>query len=250
MKTVVFRGERMRIQQDTRIAGQPILAIRKLLKYAQRIPVATLTIIAEQLAVDLSTAEQIYRSLLEEGFIEPSDLPLREGEKSWYPTMKGGALANASTRKPITRKTAERLVEEFLARVRQLNACEDYVYRVSKVLVFGSFLSDNPTLGDVDLSIGLEDRCDPRQRQARHQARINAALEAGRTFHNFSEMLTWPQEEVYRFLKGRSPSISLHSEAREAISSQPIPSKLLFDASQAADVPYDRAQRGATTRPL
>jgi DNA-binding MarR family transcriptional regulator len=95
----------MRIQPDTHIAGQPILAIRKLLKYAQRIPAATLATIAEQLAVDQSTAEQIYQSLLEESLIEPSDFPFREGEKSWYPTMKGGALANSSTRKPITRKT-------------------------------------------------------------------------------------------------------------------------------------------------
>jgi hypothetical protein len=115
--------------------------------------------------VDAATAEQIQRGLLEEGYIEPSGSPF--GPEHWHLTLKGSALANARARKPITRKTAERLIEEFLARVREVNA-GDYAYRVRRVIVFGSFLSDSADLGDVDLSIELEDRyADPDARQGR-----------------------------------------------------------------------------------
>lgn len=177
----------MRIQTSDMVAGQPVLAIRKLLKYVQRLPGGTLAIIAEQLKVDTTTAEQIYQALLREGYIEPAEAIARY--ESWFLTWKGSALANASIRKPITRKTAERLVEEFLARVRQVNA-SDYAYRVGRVIVFGSFLSDSPTLGEVDLSIELVDPYpDARAREAGHKARIAEAQASGRNFRDYMEML-------------------------------------------------------------
>jgi len=219
----------MRIQPGDQVIGLPVLTIRKLLKYVQRLQGGTLDIIAEQLEVDATTAEQVYLGLLGEGYIEPSELVA--GQESWHLTWKGSALANASTRKPITRKTAERLVEEFLARVREINA-SDYTYRVRKVIVFGSFLGDSQDLGDVDFSIDLEDRySDPRDRQATHEARIAIAENAGRTFNDYMEILGWPEREVFLKLKNRSPSLSIHYEWREQVLTRPIPSKILFDAA-------------------
>jgi hypothetical protein len=219
----------MRIQPGDLVIGLPVLAIRKLLKYVQRLQGGTLETIAEQLEVDAPSAAQIYQRLLSEGYIEPSE-PVA-GNESWHLTWKGSALANASTRKPITRKTAERLVEEFLARVREINA-SDYAYRVGRVIVFGSFLSDAPTLGDVDLSIELVDPYqDTREREAAHQARIAAAENEGRSFRDYMEMLRWPEQEVLLKLKNRSPSLSLHYEWREQVLSRPIPSRIIFDAA-------------------
>jgi len=225
----------MRIQPDDEVAGQPVLAIRKLLKYVQRRPVGTLDDIAEQLAVDNDTAEQVYQRLRDEGYIEPSE-PIGKYE-SWHLTWKGSALANASTRKPIARKTAERLVEEFLARVREINA-SDYAYRVGRVILFGSFLSDAATLGDIDLSIELEDPYrTAAEREAGHNARIQAAQQAGRHFGDYMQMVMWPEQEVLLKLKNRSPSISLHYEWREKVLTRPIPSQIIFDASSPAGGP-------------
>jgi DNA-binding transcriptional regulator YhcF (GntR family) len=226
----------MRIQPNDMIVGQPVLAIRKLLKYVQRGPDGMLETIAQQLAVDISTAEQVYADLLREGYIEPSE-PIG-GYKLWHNTHKGNALANASARKPISRRTAERVVEEFLQRVREINANSEYAYRVKQVIAFGSFLSDSPTLGDVDLSIELEDRYqDTHEREIGHKARIAAARKAGREFRDYMEMLLWPEQEVLLLLKNRSPSLSLHGEWREQVLSRPIPSEILFDASSQIGAP-------------
>ncbi len=224
------------IQTSDSVAGQPVLAIRKLLKHVQRLQGGTLDIITEQLKVNTTTAEQIYHDLLREGYIKPSE-PIAAGYESWLLTWKGSALANASTRKPMTRKTAERLVEEFLERVRQVNA-SDYAYRVGRVIVFGSFLSDSPTLGDVDFSIELVDSYpNALAREAGHKARIAAAQASGRNFRDSMEMLCWPEQEVLLKLKNRSPSLSLHYEWREKVLEKPIPSRILFDAASPAGVP-------------
>jgi hypothetical protein len=143
--------------------------------------------------------------------------------------MQGNAIANAKAGKPITRRTADRLVEEFLVRVNEINACDDYVFRVTQVVIFGSYLSDSPTLGDVDLSIILSHRYDDPEEHKRHcEARTQHALEEGRNFPTFLQELAWPEEEIWRILKGRSRGLSLHDEKRERVLSRPIPSKILF----------------------
>jgi hypothetical protein len=93
-----------------------------------------------------------------------------------------------------------------------------YAYRVGRVIAFGSFLSDSPTLGDVDLSIELEDPYrTAAEREAGHNARIEAALQASRHFGDYMQMLRWPEQEVLLKLKNRSPSLSLHYEWRERV---------------------------------
>jgi len=212
----------MRIQSNDLIVGQPALAIRKVLRNRTHISVDT---IRDALDVNLETARQILKDLATEGYIEAS-----EGfQEMWHTTMQGNAVANAKAGKPITRRTAERLVEEFLGRVNEINACDDYVFRVTQVVIFGSYLSDIPTLGDVDLSIELSHRYDDPQEHKRHRkARIEHALEQGRNFPTFVHELSWPEQEVWHILKGRSRGLSLHDEKHECVLSRPIPSKILF----------------------
>jgi predicted nucleotidyltransferase len=218
----------MRIQTDGIIVGQPALAIRNLLQRER----GTIATIAELLNIDSLMARQVYQELATEGYIEPSDRPFEADEGSWQTTRRGNALAHATARRAITRQTAERLIQEFLHRIREINACDDYVYRISRVIIFGSYLSDKSRLGDVDLSIVLEFRENDPDRRIQHiQDRIKRALQEGRYFQSISATIAWPQQEIFRFLKGRSPSLSLHDEQIEQVLTQPIPSKILFDAA-------------------
>jgi hypothetical protein len=232
----------MRIQPGEMIAGQAALAVRKLMKYGRAFGPTTsgnsISTIAEVLGTDLSQARQIFQELCREGYIEPVPEHHRfDKPDRWFTTIKGNVLAHASTRKPITRKTAERLVEEFLARVREINA-GDYAYRVRRVIVFGSFLSDSPDLGDVDLSIELVDPYrGSDERKAAHEARIEAALQAGRRFGDYYQRLFWPKQEGWLKLKHRSPSLSLHNEEQEQVRSRAIPSRIIFDSSTRPDPP-------------
>jgi predicted nucleotidyltransferase len=218
----------MRIQSDGVIVGQPALTIRKLLKQER----GTLATIAELLDIDLFKAKQVFQVLSTEGYIEPFDsLTTSDGDhESWQTTIKGNALAHATARKPITRQTADRVVQEFLNRVKKINACDDYVYRIRQVILFGSYLSDTPRLGDIDLSIVVEFRShDAHKREVQSQERIKSALREGKSFRTVVEQATWPWLEIFHILKGGSPSLSLHDEQVEQVLAKPIPSKMLFD---------------------
>jgi hypothetical protein len=174
----------------------------------------------------------VFQELCRQEYIEPvpqSHPFFRANQCQWFTTIKGNALASATARKPITRQTADRLIAEFLDRVRQVNT-GDYAYRVKQVIVFGSYVSARPTLGDIDLSLVLEDRYQDREaRKIGHEARVAAAMEAGRHFRDYMETLTWPEREVLLLLKGHSPSLSLCHERIEQVLKRNIPSKMLFD---------------------
>lgn len=227
----------MRISSADTIAGQPALAIRELLKKTQTY-VGTLSYLAYQLQVDQKTAWEIFNNLCAEGYIEPVETPdnADENDTYWKNTLNGNSLAMATARKPITRQTAERLLNEFLQRVKEINACVDYAYYVKQVVVFGSYLSDSPNLGDIDLALWIEHRySDMRERSHNHSQRINLALQNGRKFKTFWAEFCWPRTEVMRFLRNRSPFISIHDLKDEGILSTSIPIKVLFDADAQID---------------
>jgi predicted nucleotidyltransferase len=229
---------KMRISSADTIAGQPAIAIRELFKKAIKYGGGTLSDIASQLQVDQKTACEIFYTLCTEGYIEPLEITNNadDNDTYWQTTLKGNSLAIATARKPITRQTAERLLNEFLQRVKEINDCADYAYYVKKVVIFGSYLSDSPNLGDIDLAIWVEHRYNDIQERSRNfQQRIELALQNGRRFKTFWAEWCWPYTEVIRFLRNRSPSISIHNLKDEGILSTSIPSKILFDADAQID---------------
>ncbi len=119
--------------------------------------------------------------------------------------MKGGALANALFSEPVSRQSAEKTLSKFLDRVREVNLNSRFLYRVRKVVLFGSFLSDAPFVGDLDLAVDL---CRKEKDSGKHseliRARANQALSRGKRFRNYVEGLRFAEQEVMTFLKARS----------------------------------------------
>ncbi len=72
--------------------------------------------------------------------------------------MAGNALANATAAAPISRTDADRLLKEFLIRVGIVNGDKPWLYRVGKVVIFGSYLNSQDCVGDIDLAIRLDQR--------------------------------------------------------------------------------------------
>jgi predicted nucleotidyltransferase len=130
----------------------------------------------------------------------------------WYElTDEGMRFAQGSAAAPLRRATAERKVREFMARVEQVNQSGEYAYRVARVVLFGSYLTDAERVNDIDLAVELAPRWDgfdvgiqyqkeqERRRLApRHRTRNALAVEQ------------WPWREVFLFLKARSRAFSLH----------------------------------------
>lgn len=197
----------MRVNAGDVIAGQEAGRLRALFRHVLDHGF-TCGFVTERLGLSPEEGLTAMARLHEEGWI------LEDGdrEEGWHRlTTKGRSLALASFSPPMKRSTAERKIEEFLERVRVVNLDPYYLYAVERVLLFGSMLGKSDRVGDVDLIIDLESRIeDPERRTAEEMARRQYALECGRRFSNYSEVLSWPRDEVFLFLKSGSRGLSFH----------------------------------------
>lgn len=197
----------MKINSKDEIAGVPILSVRKLLKSTGDF--FEEEFVVDRLRISLVAARKLIKELARQGYIEKAENPSKR--QLWQMTMKGNALRLATAAKPITRKTAKDRLSEFLERAHEIREDDHYIYKVKRVWVFGSFLSDVKTLGDVDLAIELVAKVFPGQSfDELVQAKIKKAQRDGRNFSGFFEQAIWPQKEVWLKLKSKSRSLSLH----------------------------------------
>jgi hypothetical protein len=98
----------------------------------------------------------------------------------------------------------------LLDRVGKVTSNNYFLYRVQKAVVFGSFLSDVPFIGDLDIAVGLYPReNNPRKHSELVRARANEAVSRGRDFSSFVEASQFAEQEVIMFLKSRSRILQL-----------------------------------------
>ncbi|HYL56654.1 MAG TPA: hypothetical protein VEU73_13870 [Gemmatimonadales bacterium] len=163
---------------------------------------------AARLRVTRRRAGHVINQLVELGYVEAAST---KGDRSYKRSLAGSTLAQASAAQPLRRGTAARKLADFLARVRRINEDDYYLYRVKKVLVFGSYLTAAARINDIDVAIELVHRWeDPDKHSTLRDARIHDATRNGRRFGNISEEVSWPETEVLLELKARSRAISLH----------------------------------------
>ena len=216
----------LRLRRDEKIAGQPARYVRALLRRL-RPDSWTIKEVARLLKVSEEPARRLVYALRVLGYVEvvPQQRP-----GTWRNTMAGNALANASAAPPISRAEASRQLEEFLERVALVNADESLPHRVGKVVIFGSYLSNQERIGDIDLAIRLDRRPQFAQRWAEAVlARAEAAEREGRRFRGFLERLTWAENEVKQRLRGGARLLSLHDWTTEEPWLQHAPHQVLLD---------------------
>jgi hypothetical protein len=150
----------------------------------------------------LPTATSSYPKGLRAGF--PS------GGRQWSLTDEGIRLRCATAAKPLHRATTECLLVKLLERIELLNADDRFLARVSRAIVFGSYLQSNERFGDVDVAIELVPRCgDFHRLRAANDERVREEQASGRRFSNLVEQLFWWQQEAMLFLRNRKRGLSL-----------------------------------------
>ena len=198
----------MHIDSKATIADIPILSIRQFLRrsanqdWNQGNLTQALKIIPEE-------AQKLTDELQAQGYIEPAS----ENYETlhWQNTIKGNSLANASAAKPIGREKADKAFAEFMERVNQVNHDPYFLFRVVKVILFGSYLTDTQTVNDIDLAVEIAPKEDDIDRRSSlYQQRRNEAQEKRVHFNNYIDYISWPEIEVWKFLKARSRIISIH----------------------------------------
>jgi len=127
-------------------------------------------------------------------------------------TNCGLSLTNASAGKPIDRRTAERVLTQFIERVDTVNSTHEYAYGVELVVLFGSMHADRP--GTI--------RRRGRRNQATTEGRGRCSpggVEHGskpcrrsqrKDFYGVFKWTMWPIQEVFLHPKARKGSLSLH----------------------------------------
>jgi len=138
-----------------------------------------------------------------------------ERQKLWRKTLQGSTFSLSSAAKPVTRKTADRIFSEFMNRVKRVNDDRNFLIKVKKVVVFGSYLTEAPKVNDIDVAVELAWKEDHPKVFNKDKAKLalDLALKAenrGRSFGTFVDRLFWPEQQVKSFLKSRSRTLSLH----------------------------------------
>ena len=204
----------MRIRPDDVIAGFPAKQIRKLLRQS------TLSLSVDEatkiLGLNERSALKLLNDLEKQGFIEKNAFA-PDPNKNWKNTIKGGALSKALFSAPVSRQAAEKKLSEFMDRVREVNDANRFLYRVKKAVLFGSFLTESSTVGDLDIAIELVPKePDSIKHSELVLAHADAAAMNGRRFQNFVYRLYYASQEVRSYLKGRSRIIQL-TDCRDGV---------------------------------
>ncbi len=197
----------MRIRPDDLVVGFHAKQIRKLLR--QSVESLSADDVTKVLGLRGRSALRLLENLEQQGFIEKNTFA-PDARRIWKHTIKGGALSKALFSAPVSRRSAERKLSEFMDRVREVNEASGFLFRVRKVVLFGSFLSESSSIGDLDVAIDLVPKePDPRKHSELILAHANSAAQCGRRFQNFVQRLDFAAQEVRSYLKARSRIIQL-----------------------------------------
>ena len=199
----------MRIDPNDSFAGVPITRVSKALSSLQGRD-WTMDELQGLLDTDEKTVERVARKLRSDTLIEVAH-QWPHGATVWHNTMRGGKLANASTADRVPREQAQRHLRALIERAGKVNASGRFLYRISRLRLFGSLLRpDRALVSDADVAVDLE----PREKDdARHRAlmekRAEEAAAAGQEFADVQDRRWWGHHEVWNYLQGDSELLHL-----------------------------------------
>lgn len=192
----------MKIDTSDRIGDVPVLDVRDLLR---RFPHEFRYETLERAGYSKRRAKRLVHALITLGYLAPGPDSLLKM------TPAGKSFTRGSAAKRVKRETAEVTLHKFLDRVRQANCNDEFLFKVTTVVVYGSYLGDAKRLGDLDLAIELEPRHQPLDFDAMNRLYIEHFERSGRAYRRIGYEYEWAQMEVFLFLKNRSRTLSLHS---------------------------------------
>lgn len=177
----------MRLDLTETFAGVPARRMRDVLRRAGSRWVTPYWL-AHATGTSDDQADNLVDTLVSRGLIERDE---DEDEDVVKLTEQGIAFSQASLN-TVTRNTADRVLREFLDRVRALNADKDALYQVPEVVIFGSYLTNAERLGDVDLAI------EPVQVRMARDDEILSARPTWQYLRNRSRALSLIELELHR----------------------------------------------------
>ncbi|MFP5236650.1 MAG: nucleotidyltransferase domain-containing protein [Acidobacteriota bacterium] len=152
--------------------------------------------------------DKLMNALFNLGYIVQEEKQFPDESHFYRLTKLGEEFARASGAKRLKRETAAQTLERFMSRVAKVNADARFLVRVTRVVVYGSFVRGEETVGDLDLAVGYESKVTGEERKEAFKKHFKAS---GRVGRGLLDVWQWPELEVKLFLKNRKRTISLHS---------------------------------------
>lgn len=211
----------MKIDKKTLIYGIPIIQIRYFMRRYRTPESFSLQTIMEYFELTNLSGTCLLNELLNSGYAEQTNT------NEYKVTVKGNALAQVKFVKRMNKAKADKIFNEFMKRVEDINGDKKYIYRVSKLLLFGSYLNpEADDYGDIDIAYELERKISDEGFSEASQIIIANAIAEGKVFSSIVEEVCYPSDLVLRHLKNRSPYISLHR--MEDIETLSVPHKQIY----------------------
>jgi predicted nucleotidyltransferase len=238
--------DQMRIDPSDVLGEFPVLFVRKVVRRLNNRLHWDAEAVQESAGIGPQRAADFIKALQKAGLAKAN-----RGRDSgtWTTTQLAQSFGAASAAKPITRQTAERVLQEFLERVDQVNSNAYFLARVTKVVLFGSYLRPElDRLGDIDIAVELRPKESDYQRvREATERRLADLADRGRRVAGLLARESWWRGEVLRFLKARSRAISLHDYGGEKELIDAVPHQVIYpDARQRKNKPR---KKSTPTRP-
>jgi predicted nucleotidyltransferase len=215
----------VRIQKTDIIAGLPASVARDAVRIfaGSATPARSVALVLAKLGRE--DIDAVVTELNREGFVEPS-AGRTDDDPWWVTTIKGNALAMASFGRPISRRTADRLLLELLDRVHSLNADQHQLFSADRVRIFGSYLDKSvDPLGDLDVEVTLARRVSVQELSDYGRA-------SGKRFGTHLSQLTWAEREFVQKLRASTAAINI---TREDVSAFTDRTQTVYERSQDPD---------------
>ena len=106
----------------------------------------------------------------------------------------------------ITRARADELIAALVERAKAVDADPRYLCGVSRLAIFGSYLTGKEKLGDIDIAIEVG----PKQRHPPTHWELVEVQRQEAPRGNMVERLFWPELKVRKALRERHAAFSFH----------------------------------------
>lgn len=220
-----------RITRNQLVFGIPAIQLRDTLRLIGNSDVSALWF-AERLSLNTKGANKLVKELLKSGWLKTKD----SDDTFFNLSEEGRVFALARATRPLRRASADALLEGAIEAAKRVNADGSLPSYVEELYVFGSYLGDAPTLGDLDIGLSM------KRRYGRMKADqwVEWASEFGYAngaARNFLSAVAFHDKHIRRALKQRSSYIAIHDmDDLDAIGAK---RKLVF-----------KSQRVAAPRPM
>lgn len=192
------------------VGGLPAKVARDFLHNYQFSEIMGIDAVSGYCNIPLIEAEKFLAYCISKNWLAPAAVPGR-----YVATQLGSQAGVARIGKKITRAKAVELVSGVMQRATDWNAFPDVPLFLTDVKVFGSYLTEVPLLGDVDLSVSYRRRPGYVGMEFAETKKLVDKFARSQGWvapTEFMSVLGFFERGLYRYLKARNPAISLVSE--------------------------------------